>query len=232
LKLKKKLSTSMTLTQFDNGYWYADELKEFAETIGISSASKLRKDELEKAIKLFLQTGKIESPTKRKLSTSRVKDVDRGLSLDLPVVVYTNNNETKTFLEREALKLAPGLKRRSGARYRLNRWREEQLIKGVKLTYGGLIKKYVQLSQSKKPFAQIPHGRYINFMSDYLASETGATREQAILAWDELKTLDVPKDYRSWVTRHRRSRGRARSSRKEENESTDYRSRLAKSVSE
>ena len=199
LKLKKKLSTSMTLTQFDNGYWYANELKEFAETIGIPSASKLRKDELEKAIKLFFQTGKIESPTKRNLSTARVKDVERGLSLDLPVVVYTNNKETKSFLEREALKLAPGLKRRSGARYRLNRWREEQLIKGVKLTYGSLVKKYVQLSQIKGPFAQVPHGRYVNFISDYLASEKGATREQAIQAWHKLKTLDAPKDYRSWV---------------------------------
>ena len=197
--MNKKLSTSMTLTQFDNGYWYANELKEFAVTIGIPSASKLRKDELEKAIKFFLQTGKIKSPTKRNLSTSRVKDVERGLSLDLPVVVYTNDKETKTFLEREALKLSPGLKRRSGARYRLNRWREEQLIKGVKLTYGGLVKKYVQLSRAKKPFAKIPHGRYINFMSDYLASETDATREEAILAWNQLKTLDVPKDYRSWV---------------------------------
>jgi hypothetical protein len=199
LKLKKKLSTSMTLTQFDNGYWYTNELKEFAETIGIPSASKLRKDELEKAINLFFQTGKIEGPTKRNLSASRVKDVERGLSLDLTVVVYTNNKETKSFLEREALKLAPGLKRRSGVRYRLNRWREEQLIKGVKLTYGSLVKKYVQLNQIKGPFAQIPHGRYVNFTSDYLASETGATREQAILAWNELKTLDAPKDYRSWV---------------------------------
>jgi hypothetical protein len=189
----------MTLTQFDNGYWYTNELKEFAGTIGIPSASRLRKDELEKAIKLFLQTGKIESPTKRNLSTPRVKDVERGLSLDLRVVVYTNDKETKSFLEREALKLAPGLKRRSGARYRLNRWREEQLIKGVKLTYGSLVKKYVQLSQSKDHFAKIPHGRYISFMSDYLASETGATREQAIRAWNELKTLDVPKNYRSWV---------------------------------
>jgi SAP domain-containing new25 len=53
----------MTLTQFDNGYWYTNELKEFAQTIGIPSASKLRKDELEKAIKFYLQTGKIESPT-------------------------------------------------------------------------------------------------------------------------------------------------------------------------
>jgi hypothetical protein len=189
----------MTLTQFDNGYWYTNELKDFAKTVGIPSASKLRKDELEKAIKLFLRTGKIQSPTRRNLSTPRVKDVERGLTLDLQVVVYTNNKETKSFLEREALKLAPGLKRRSGARYRLNRWREEQLIKGVKLTYRGLVKKYVQLSQVKKPFAQIPHGRYINFMSDYLASEAGATKEQAILAWNELKTLDVPKDYRSWV---------------------------------
>ena len=196
----------MTLTQFDNGYWYASELKDFAETIGIPSASKLRKDELEKALKLFFQTGTVGSPTRRNLSTQRVKDSERGLSLDLPVVVYTNNKETKDFLEREAQKLVPGFKRRSGVRYRLNRWREEQLIKGVKLTYGGLVRKYVQLNQTIGPFAKIPHGRYVNFMSDYLASEKGATREQAIRAWNELKRMDVPKDYRSWV----RSRGRHR----------------------
>ena len=48
------------------------------------------------------------------------------------------------------------------------------------------------------PFAQIPHARYINFMSDFMAAEPGATREQAIRAWTRLKALDVPKDYRSW----------------------------------
>jgi len=190
---------SMTWAQFDNGYWYTTELKEFAETIGIPSASKLRKDELEKAIKLFLETGKIKSPIKRSLSTSGAKDVERGLSLDLPVVVYTNDKETKAFLEREAQRLAPGLKRKSGVRYRLNRWREEQLIKGVKLTYGDLVIEYIRLNQTKEPFAQIPHGRYINFISDFLAAEKVATREQAMRAWEKLKTLDVPKNYRSWV---------------------------------
>ena len=190
---------SMTLTQFDNGYWYATELKEFAETIGIPSATKLRKDEIEKAIKLFLETGKIKSPTRRSLSTSGAKDVERGLSLDLPVVVFTNDKETKAFLEREAQRLAPGLKRKSGVRYRLNRWREEQLITGVKLTYGDLVKEYIRLNQTKERFAQIPHGRYINFISDFLAAEKGATREQAMRAWEELKALDVPKNYRSWV---------------------------------
>jgi 2-polyprenyl-3-methyl-5-hydroxy-6-metoxy-1,4-benzoquinol methylase len=39
---------SRTSTQFDNGYWYATELKDFAETIGIPSASRLRKNELER----------------------------------------------------------------------------------------------------------------------------------------------------------------------------------------
>jgi hypothetical protein len=189
----------MTSTQFDNGYWYATELKEFAETIGIPSASKLRKDEFEKAIKLFLKSGKIKSPTRRSLSTSGTKDVERGLALNLPVVVYTNDKKTKAFLEREAQRLAPGLKRKSGVRYRLNRWREEQLTKGVKLTYRDLVIEYVRLNQTKEPFAHIPHGRYINFMSDFLAAEKGATKEQAIKAWRKLKTLDVPKNYLSWV---------------------------------
>ena len=189
----------MSVTQFDQGYWYATELKEFAESIGIASAKKLRKDELEQAIKLFLETGKIKSPTRRSLSTSGKKDVERGLSVELPVVVYTNNQETKEFLEKESRKLAPGLKRKSGARYRLNRWREEQLVRGVRITYGDLVKEYVRLSQTREPFAHIPHGRYVNFVADFLAAENGATREQAIKAWKKLKTLDVPKDYRSWA---------------------------------
>src|SRR5437773_2275138 len=193
----------MTLTQFDNGYWYATELKTFAETIGFPSAGKLRKDELEKAIRLFLKTGEIKNPAKRNLSMSGIKDIQRGLRLNLPVVVYTNDKETKTFLEREAQNLAPGLKRKSGVRYRLNRWREKQLVKGVRLTYGDLAEEYVRLNQTKEPFAQIPHGRYINFMSDFLAAEKGATREQAMKAWRKLKTLDIPKDYRSWAESQR-----------------------------
>ena len=190
----------MTATQFDTGYWYATELKKFAERIGIPSANKLRKDELERAIKLFLETGKIRSPTKRSLTKSGRKDVERSLRLDLPVVVYTNDKETKDFLEKESRKLAPGLKRKSGARYRLNRWREDQIVKGVRLTYGALVREYVRLNQTTEPFDHIPHVRYINFVADFLAAEKGATREQAIRAWKKLKTLDLSKDYRSWAS--------------------------------
>jgi hypothetical protein len=189
----------MTPAEFDNGYWYATDLKEFATTIGIPSASTLRKDELEPAIRSFLKNGRITRlPTRR---PSGPKDVDRGLTLTLRVVVYTNDKATKTFLDREAQKLAPGVKRRSGVRYRLNRWREEQLAAGVKLTYGDVVREYVRLNRTRGRFAPIKtaSGRYINFLSDFLRLENGATREQAITAWRRLKTLNIPKDYRSWA---------------------------------
>jgi SAP domain-containing new25 len=195
---KNRLSPAMTLAQFENGYWYADELKNFARTLSIANAAKLRKDELEKAIKHFLATGKIKAPTKRSLVKTGETDIEKGLSLNLAVVNYTSNKTTKDFLVSEALKIAPGLKKKSGARYRLNRWREEQLTAGKKITYRDLVKKYVELNSGDERFAQIPSGRYINFLSDYLAAEKGASKEDAIGAWKKLKKLDIPKNYKSW----------------------------------
>jgi hypothetical protein len=195
---KMKLSPSMTLSQFDNGYWYATQLKVFGNEIGIPSANKLRKDELEKAIRSFLKSGKAANPARRNLSATGIKDVERGLKLELEVVRFTNDEQTKSFLEREAQKLVPGLKRKSGVRYRFNRWREEQLANGVKLTYRDLVEEYVRLNQTTRSFAQIPYDCYINFLSDFHAGEKGATREDAIKAWRKLKSLDVPKNYREW----------------------------------
>jgi hypothetical protein len=40
---------------------------------------------------------------------------------------------------------------------------------------------------------------YINFIAEFLAAEESATRAAAIAARAELKEMDVPKDYASWV---------------------------------
>jgi hypothetical protein len=48
-----KLSKKMTLRQFDHGYWYATEIKRFAQSLGVPAAHRLRKDELEQALKDF-----------------------------------------------------------------------------------------------------------------------------------------------------------------------------------
>jgi SAP domain-containing protein len=202
--VSNKLSKSMTLSQFENGYWYSTDLKDFAESIEIPAAGKLRKDELEKAIRHFLKTGKAELPTKRKLRKSGVKDFEKGLSVDLPVIHYTSNRQTKDFIVREAKKIIPDLKEKSGVRYRLNRWREEQLTQGKKISYGDLVKQYIKLNQAKEPFARIPHGRYINFVSDFMSKEKNATRQDAARAWAKLKKMDIPKDYNAWAKSVRR----------------------------
>jgi hypothetical protein len=193
----------MTEEQFAQGYWYATEIKKFADSLGIPFAAKLRKDELERAIKLFLRTGAVKVPTKRNLSRAGSRDVDQGLRLSLPVLNYTNDPETKAFLERESQKITPGLKRKSGSRYRLNRWREEQLTKGNRITYKDLIEQYVKLNQTEGKFQQIRVVCYVNFLSDFLAKEKRATRKQALSAWKELKRLPVEKTYRAWIE-HRR----------------------------
>jgi SAP domain-containing new25 len=197
---KPKLSKSMTVEQFDNGYWYALEIKAFADDIGIPAASKLRKDELEELIKHFLRTGDVKSPTRKTLTRSGVRDVERGLNLKLSVVNYTNDRETKDFIENEALKIAPQQKRKSGVRYRINRWREQQIDSGIKITYRDLVREYVRLNQVQGSFPQVktPSGRYINFLSDFLAGEKNPTRAQALKAWQQLKKAEIPKNYRAW----------------------------------
>ena len=188
----------MTLREFENGYWYADELKEFGGRIGIPSAKRLRKDELERAISAFLRTGTAKLPTKRALRKTGTKDLERGLCVDLRIEHYTSNRQTKDFIVQQAKTFAPGLREKSGVWYRLNRWREEQIVKGKQPTYGDLVRQYITLNKLPR-FEKVPHDRYINFVAEFLAAETGATRTDAITAWAELKTMDIPKNYASWV---------------------------------
>jgi len=203
------LSPAMTLRDFQNGYWYLDQLKNFAARIGIPAAKKLRKDELEKAIVLFLRTGKAVLPTKRSLRKTGVRDVARGLTLQLRIENYTSNRETKNFIVEQAHRLAPEVREKSGVWYRLNRWREEQITSGKRPAYGDLVRRYIFLNKMER-FEKIPYDCYINFLAAFHAAGKGATRADAIAAWAELKELDVPKDYASWVKARARRKGKSR----------------------
>jgi len=198
-----KLSKEMTQREFDHGYWYATEIKRFAQSLGLPDAHKLRKDELEKAIRHFLAHGKVTTPTKRNLSRSGVKDVELGLTLDRRVVLYTNDRETKAFLEREARRLDPSYKRRSGSRYRFNRWREEQLTRGVRITYRDAVKEWVRLNRPDATYPRVPGVFYIYFLRDFMAANPGATMAAAIRAWKKVKRMDAVKDYRSFARKGR-----------------------------
>ena len=203
------LSPTMTVRDFENGYWYLDQLKNFAECVGIPAAKKLRKDELENAIVVFLRTGNAAVPTKRSQRKTGVKDVERGLTLTRRIERYTSNPDTKDFIVQQARAMAPEVREKSGVWYRLNRWREEQITSGRHPTYGDLVRQYITLNRMQR-FEKVPHGRYINFLAEFLATEKGATRAKAIAAWTALKRLDVPKNYASWVKARakRKKRGR------------------------
>ena len=201
---RNKLTRTMTETEFENGYWYATELKEFAATIGIPSANKLRKDELERAVKHFIRTGEAKTLVKRGLSKSGTRDVDKGLRLDLPIVHYTSNKETKDFIQREAAKLEPGFTRVSGTRYLLNRWRETQIASGRRITYRDLVTEAIRLNKTKQGPLRIEHGRYVNFMSDFMAANRKAAQAEAVKAWQEIKAMDAPKTYDAWCKARRR----------------------------
>jgi hypothetical protein len=192
-----KLTTRITEKEFDNGYWYADEIKRFAKEIGITNSSKLRKDELEQLIRHYIRTGQVKNTDRKNVVKRGTKDLDLGLTTSLAIINYTSNKLTKNFIKTETCKLAPGLIIKSGVWYRLNRWRDEQITKGKKITYGDLVKQFIKLNQTDK-FKKVAVGRYINFLSEFLANEKAATREQAINEWKKLKKMDVRKDYKSW----------------------------------
>lgn len=195
----------MTVRAFENGYWYLDELKDFAARVNVQGARRLRKDELEKAIVAFLETGTLAAPTKRALRKTGLKDLERGLSLALRIENYTSKKQTKDFIRREAAKLAADVKERPGVWYRLNRWREEQVTRGARPTYGNLVRRYVALNRLER-FERVPHGRWINFRAAFLAAEAGATHDEARTAWAKLKELDAPKTYEAWAAARRTRR--------------------------
>jgi SAP domain-containing protein len=196
--MASRLSPTMTMREFENGYWYLDQLKTFAERIGIPAAKKLRKDELELAIVVFLRTGTAALPTKRALRRTGVKDAERGLTLRRRIEHYTSNRQTKDFIIEQARKMAPDVRAKSGVWYRLNRWREKQITSRRHPTYGDLVRQYVVLNKMPR-FERVPYRCYVNFVADFLAAEKGATRAEAIAAWKALKEIDAPKDYASWV---------------------------------
>ena len=102
--------------------------------------------------------------------------------------------------------MTPDVREKSGVWYRLNRWREEQITSRKHPTYGDLVRQYIALNRMER-FEKIPYRCYINFLSEFLAAEKGVTRSEAIAAWSELKELDVPKDYASWVKARSKRKG-------------------------
>jgi hypothetical protein len=190
----KSLHKVKTVAEFESGYWYALELKQFARNIGVPNSSKLRKDQLEEIIKSYINSGSASIKTERAVAKREKGD---KLGLKEYIQHYISNKKTKSFIMAEALKICPDLPKKSGVWYWTNRWREEQLEKKRKITYLNLVQHFVKLSTQEGRLPQIPSARFNNFITDFLAANEGS-RDEAKAVWEQLKTLDIPKTYTAW----------------------------------
>lgn len=189
---KAELAKDMSLKEFENGYWYAKELKEFAKQIGLSYVSKLRKDELEKIIKGYLISGKLPI-----IKTQKKGIKDSNLTLKTKIINYTSNKATKDFILSEARKIQPDFPKKSGVWYWLNRYRDEQMQNNLPIIYGDLVNQFLILSNKKERLPKIPSTKFNNFITDFIEAKEGS-RSEAMMAWEELKKLDIPKTYKEW----------------------------------
>ena len=184
----------MTIKEFENKYWYMNELKALAKSLEIPFDSKTRKDQLEEMIIQFLETGKVNQKNSFH-SKSRNRDI---LNSHTYVENFSNEKETWEFIHSEMDTRMPGLKPKSGAKYWLNRWIEDKLSHGEKINYNDVICEYIRLNKTEGKLPKIPSCKFNNFISDYLANEKNATRKEALDAWNKLKDMKAKKDYITW----------------------------------
>jgi hypothetical protein len=190
-----KLRRNMSVQEFDDNYFYLNDLTKFAASLGIPTGGQ-RKLELEAAIRMYLTTGRIDG-AKSKRSARGARDL---LGPDVIIMNYVDDGSTKQYLLGEVRKMNPALAAKSGQWYWINDWRREQKSKGKQITYGNLAQRLRELMSAKGRLPQIPSARYNNFVTDYLADgkNTGKSKKNAIDAWYVIKETPGPKTYAAY----------------------------------
>ena len=193
-----KLHPGMSVKEFDDNYFYAAELKNFARQLGIA-VGRRRKLELEALIREFLRTG-IIPPAQPEADQRSGGSRDR-LAAETIVRAYVDDRRTKAFLRDLVHARVPGLKEKSGQWYRLNEWRRTQLRAGQRITYADLGNRLLELMRWEGRFPRIPAGRFNNFVTDFWAdpANKGKTRADAVAAWERIKSVPGPKTYEAYA---------------------------------
>ena len=188
------LHRRMSLEEFDNGYFYAADLKVFAREIGITVGT-FRKFELEELIREFLRTGKV--PDHKPVMPRRAGGARDELKPDTVVTNYVGDRRTKDFLLELVHAKAPDLGSKSGQWYWLNDWRRKMQGAQERFTYRDMADHLRALMQNDGRLPRIPSGRMINFITDFWAdpANAGIPRKEVLDAWMWLKVQPGPKTY-------------------------------------
>lgn len=183
---RPNLTKDISINDFKNFYWLKKELQSFCKENNISTyGSKL---EIAERIEIFLSTGVIKEPIKRK---STKKNKNEILTLD---TVITENHYCSQSVRFFFKTIIPNFhfstfiqnyfKENIGKTYRdvIDAWNEEELRRKDK-------------SYKKKIGKQF---EYNQFIRDFFADEKNKnkTRQDAINAWNEIKKIPGDNKYK------------------------------------
>lgn len=178
-QLRPNLNLGLNHKFFMNFYWLKQELIKFCRNNKLSTTGS--KIELTERIYQFLKTGcKKDQITK---SAKKTLDSINRLTLDTPVINYKNDAITRQFF-----------KKHIGNHFHFNSYLRKFTNKSLieKLTYGDLIKGWIAEEARKKSpdyKANIDKQfQYNQFIQDFFINEKNKTLQDAIKAWNLVKT--------------------------------------------
>jgi len=184
---RPELSVDMDVSALRDYYWLKEELLQFCKKNGIPASGK--KLEILARIEVFLKTGKIGKPKKKKRGKSRA-DSEKPLSLDTPVINFKSDQKTREFFESA---IGPHFHFTA----HLNQFRREN----DNLTYGDLVSEWLAEKERRKNGSYrakiMKSCEYNQFIRDFFADENnqGKSFQDAVAAWNEIKKKHGPRKY-------------------------------------
>lgn len=186
--LRPELKKDLDVKEFRNFYWLKEEIQTFCRENGLAASGS--KIEITERIAVFLQTGEIQKPLKKRKSPSK-EAISTELNLDTVITKNHRCSQTvRAFFKSEIPKfhfstyIQNYFKENVGKTYRdvANAWHEEEKRKKDP-TY-------------KKQIG--PQFEYNQFIRDYFADRKnkGKNREDAIKAWNVIKKLPGSNKYK------------------------------------
>jgi hypothetical protein len=169
----------MRLADFTNYYWLKADLAKFAKELGLPTHGT--KPELSARIERRLR-GMPDSPESKPRLSKALRDSDKPLTRDTPVVNYRSDAKTRAFFMSQ---IGPEFH----FTYHVNQFR----IAHEGLVYGDLVDEWIaerdrrRSDGYKAPIAE--HGKYNRFIRDFFADEAneGKSLRAAAVAWNAIR---------------------------------------------
>ena len=181
------LDKEIDIQDFQSYYWLKEELQSFCREHGMSASGS--KIELSNRILIFLETGKIETPI-RKRASSKTKE-NEILSLDTVITkCHRCSQKARKFFKQEI-----------GPHFHFSTYIQNYFKENVGKTYRDVVDAWNEEEIRKKdPSYQTvlaPQFEYNQFIRDYFADlqNKGKKREEAIASWNMIKMQKGSRKY-------------------------------------